>query len=68
MAFLLDYEWPGNLLVLENFLEHAMVCCRGTVIEPETLLRFLMTGHPASAPQTLRRTFVRATNVALQLS
>jgi PAS domain S-box-containing protein len=51
MTILMDYHWPGNVRELENVLEHAMVCSRGSVIDPEVLPRWLLAGHPASAPQ-----------------
>ncbi|MBI4736080.1 MAG: sigma 54-interacting transcriptional regulator, partial [candidate division NC10 bacterium] len=44
MAILMDHLWPGNVRELENVLEHAMVCSRGNVIEPEALPRSLLTG------------------------
>src|SRR5574341_1042859 len=47
MAILMDHLWPGNVRELENVLEHAMVCSRGTVIEPETLPRSLLLDQPA---------------------
>jgi PAS domain S-box-containing protein len=43
MACLLDHDWPGNVRELENVLEHAVVCSRGSVIEPEALPRGLLT-------------------------
>lgn len=49
MSLLTEYRWPGNVRELENALEHAMVCSRGAVIEPEALPRYLLTGQPATA-------------------
>jgi len=50
MTLLMEHQWPGNVRELENALEHAMVCSRGSVIEPEALPRALLTGQATSAP------------------
>ena len=50
MAILMDHQWPGNVRELENVLEHAMVCSRGSVIEPESLPRSLLTGPAVPTP------------------
>ena len=50
MAILMDHQWPGNVRELENALEHAMVCSRGSGIEPEALPRSLLTGQTISPP------------------
>jgi PAS domain S-box-containing protein len=42
MAILMDHHWPGNVREVENVLEHAVVCSRGSVIEPEALPRALL--------------------------
>jgi PAS domain S-box-containing protein len=42
MAILMDHDWPGNVRELENVLEHAVVCSRGSVVEPEALPRSLL--------------------------
>ena len=43
MAVVIDHDWPGNVRELENVLEHAVVCSRGSVIEPEALPRALLS-------------------------
>jgi PAS domain S-box-containing protein len=50
MSILMDHHWPGNVRELENVLEHAMVCSRGTVIEPEALPRSLLLRQPDPSP------------------
>jgi len=50
LSLLLDHDWPGNVRELENVLEHAMVCSRGAVIEPEALPRSLLMRQPATSP------------------
>ena len=45
MSVLIDHDWPGNVRELENALEHAMVCSRAGVIEPEALPGSILAGH-----------------------
>ena len=54
MAILMEHEWPGNVRELENVLEHAVVCSRGSLIEPDALPRSLLTGHTSPGPQAVR--------------
>jgi len=49
MAILMEQAWPGNVRELENALEHAMVCSRGSIIEPEALPRSLLMREPGTA-------------------
>ncbi|MGE5850252.1 MAG: sigma 54-interacting transcriptional regulator [Candidatus Methylomirabilota bacterium] len=49
MAILMDHDWPGNVRELENVLEHAMVCSRAALIEPDSLPRSLLIGTAAPA-------------------
>jgi len=37
MQVLLNYDYPGNVRELENILEHAMIICRETMIQPDHL-------------------------------
>lgn len=37
MEFFMKYHWPGNVRELENFVEHAVVICKGKVIKLEDL-------------------------------
>lgn len=50
MAVLLDYDYPGNIRELENVLEHALILCRGQVIEKFHLPAAIQQQRPASAP------------------
>ncbi|MFQ5668269.1 MAG: sigma 54-interacting transcriptional regulator, partial [Candidatus Binatia bacterium] len=52
MDALLQYPWPGNIRELENTLEHAVVCSKGSVIERSALPRNVL-GPPAAV--TVRR-------------
>jgi formate hydrogenlyase transcriptional activator len=33
MRALVDYHWPGNVRELENFIERAVILCRGSELE-----------------------------------
>ena len=48
METFLEYHWPGNIRELENTLEHAVVCSKGSVIEMNALPRTLL--RPSVAP------------------
>jgi len=37
MEFLLEHPWPGNVRELRSAIEHAVINCRGTVIQPGDL-------------------------------
>ncbi len=47
MHILMEHDWPGNVRELENVLEHAVVCSRGSVIQPDALPRALLVPEPA---------------------
>ena len=56
-ALLLGYSWPGNVRVLQNVLERALVLAAQGVIGPEHLpddLRESPAPAPASSPSTTR--------------
>ena len=42
MEVLLRHAWPGNIRELENTLEHAVVCSKGSVIELSALPRSVL--------------------------
>ncbi|MFI5365233.1 MAG: sigma 54-interacting transcriptional regulator [Candidatus Binatia bacterium] len=52
MDTLLQYPWPGNIRELENTLEHAVVCSKGSVIELEALPRSVLRPTTAVSPRT----------------
>ena len=54
MTILMEHDWPGNVRELENVLEHAMVCSRGSLIEPDALPRYLLTLQSPPGPQSAR--------------
>jgi transcriptional regulator with PAS, ATPase and Fis domain len=61
MDAFLQYPWPGNIRELENTLEHAVVCSKGSVIELSALPRSIVRpaavlpprGRPDTGAQTL---------------
>ena len=55
MDVFLEYGWPGNIRELENTLEHAVVCSKGSVIELPALPRSVvrpttLVGKPTAGP------------------
>ncbi len=54
MTILMEHDWPGNVRELENVLEHAMVCSRGSLIEPDVLPRSLLTGQIQLVPHSAK--------------
>ncbi|MGA6927417.1 MAG: sigma 54-interacting transcriptional regulator, partial [Desulfosarcina sp.] len=53
MQILLDYGYPGNVRELENILEHALIICRGDMIQQEHLPEYVRgVNPPVSAPET----------------
>ncbi|MCB2186530.1 MAG: sigma-54 dependent transcriptional regulator [Deltaproteobacteria bacterium] len=50
---LLDYHWPGNVRELRNVVEHAVLMCRGDVVQEENLPdRMASQGAPAGSQVT----------------
>lgn len=47
LARLMDYDYPGNVRELENFIEHAFVLCRGGLVETHHLPH-AVRGTPSS--------------------
>ncbi|MBI4518979.1 MAG: sigma 54-interacting transcriptional regulator, partial [Deltaproteobacteria bacterium] len=52
MEVFVQYAWPGNIRELENTLEHALVCSKGSVIEREALPRSVLRPAPAVTRRT----------------
>jgi transcriptional regulator with GAF, ATPase, and Fis domain len=51
LNFLLEYEWPGNIRELENFVKHIIVITPGEVIEREDLAHHFIKSPPCRAEQ-----------------
>jgi transcriptional regulator with PAS, ATPase and Fis domain len=59
-AFLLAYDYPGNVRELENIIEHCFVLCEGEIIEakhlPSSVHPTLKKGNAKnSAPATIKQ-------------
>ena len=50
MQILLNYDYPGNVRELENILEHALIICRESVLQPDHLPDYVRQGPPPPAP------------------
>ena len=50
MALLMAHDYPGNVRELENAIEHALVLCRGSVVEERHLPANLREQAPPRAP------------------
>jgi PAS domain S-box-containing protein len=48
MDLLLTYDWPGNVRELQNWLQYALVKCRGDQIRPEHLPPARIATRPAA--------------------
>ena len=48
LKVLLNHHYPGNVRELENILEHALIVCRGEVIERDHLPDYVQTPAPAA--------------------
>ena len=54
MTILMEHVWPGIVRELEIVLEHAMVCSRGSLIDPDALPRSLLTLQSPLGPESAR--------------
>jgi two-component system response regulator HydG len=50
MAILLNYDYPGNIRELENILEHALIICQDSIVDPKHLPLSLKAGQQPSIP------------------
>jgi transcriptional regulator with PAS, ATPase and Fis domain len=50
MAILLNYDYPGNIRELENILEHALIICQDSIVEPRHLPLSLKAEQQPSLP------------------
>jgi formate hydrogenlyase transcriptional activator len=48
MAALAQYDWPGNIRELQNFIERAVILSKGTVLQPPIAELKPSNGQPAS--------------------
>ena len=50
---MLSYDWPGNVRELQNWLQFALVKCKGSVIRPEHLppVNLRLTAVPMRRPR-----------------
>ena len=55
LDIMMSHEWPGNVRELQNWLQFALVKCRGSLIEPEHLPPSAFAGLPGRAPRRRRR-------------
>jgi len=53
MTLLRSYDWPGNCRELANIIEHAVIFCRGRVIDKDSLPPQIRTSDNHSAGLTL---------------
>ncbi|MFO7715272.1 sigma 54-interacting transcriptional regulator [Desulfosarcina sp.] len=50
MQILLNYDYPGNVRELENILEHALILCRESMIQPDHLPDYVRQVQPTFLP------------------
>lgn len=51
LALLQSYSWPGNVRELQNYIERAVVFCRGPIITPELLPSHVRGLAPVRIPR-----------------
>ena len=63
MDVLLNHNYPGNVRELENIIEHALIVCQGSTIEPKHLPLALLSGPADHPPAENRLSFVEKKEV-----
>ena len=58
MEVLLNHHYPGNVRELENIIEHALIVCQESLIEPRHLPLALQSGKADLHPQEPQLSFV----------
>ena len=58
MEVLLNHHYPGNVRELENIIEHALIVCQESLIEPRHLPLALQGGKADLSPQEPQLSFV----------
>lgn len=66
-AFLLGYDYPGNVRELKNVLERALVLSEGAPIDPQHLPERLLSACPPPAPGAIPADFVPGVDTLEQL-
>jgi PAS domain S-box-containing protein len=66
LARLMEHDFPGNVRELENILEHALVLCRGGLIELKHLPPPLRTGGETSSSLPTGRTLAAMEKLLIQ--
>jgi PAS domain S-box-containing protein len=50
LDMMMNHDWPGNVRELQNWIQFALVRCRGTIVEPEHLPPHHLPRHAQSRP------------------
>jgi len=58
MDVLLNHTYPGNVRELENIIEHALIVCRGSLVETKHLPLALQGAKAVHSPDQTRLSFV----------
>lgn len=67
LAYLQNYDWPGNIRELENAIERAIVMSAGGQIVPQDLPQNILSGQTESALPRPRRTDDKKRNLTVMV-